>query len=332
MRSTSSPLKIVATSIGKSLLSWYCILEDYYAFSTTSRGLLPKAWRKKRRYPSQMTDTRLGRSIQCSDENNKARVLDDLWQEYRAMVPELIDVIAELKILPSLDPVEKATSQNRLLAQLRIFQRNFSIFTESSELLNALQFTIMETPPSDWHAAPAYGGPPPPFQPYQFDYPPAGLLSLVCNCVEVLVRGVYLPILSSSLSPPNDPQQAKLEKDITECYAYELCQAYAGLEISFQNNQDELIPCFSPLFSTAFCCPPGLRTWLWHKLAHYEQFFPTTVSHARKLLAGMWKLPELDSGGFEAWKEKPPELRTDEGYHPEDIEFVSKLANLKLPE
>ena len=315
-------MKISSTIIGKSLLNWYCVLEDYYAFSTTNRGPLPRAWRKERHY--QTSDRR--RSIGGSDENPKARVLNDLWQEYRAMVPDIIDVIAELKTLSSLDPVQKLTTEKRLLAQLQIFQRNFAFFTESSEFLNTLQFTVVESPPSYLQAG---GCPPAPFRSYQFDYPPAGLLNLVCNCVELIVRGVYLPVLNHSFS---DPLKVNLEKDVTESYAYEVCQAYAGLEVSFQNNQDQMIPCFSPLFTAAFCCPPRLRTWVWHKLAHYEQFFPTTVKHGRKQLAAMWKLPTLDSDGFGAWKKRPPELRTDDGYNAEDIDYVSRLENLKLSE
>jgi hypothetical protein len=262
-----------------------------------------------------------------SSDDEKSRVLDELWNGYRVLAPGLTDIIAELKVLPSLDPLEKYKSETRLLAQLQIFQRNFAHFTESPKMLEALQFTVIQYP-NIYHGECC---PPPSFQPYHFDYPPAGLLSLVCSCVELLVTAVYLPVLNKAESLPGQFNKSDLERDIAECYAYELCRIYAGLEISYgENNQDQLLPCFSPLFCAAFCCPPALRTWLWHKLAHFEQLCPTMVLHSRKLLAKLWDLPTLETEGFEVWKKKPPERRTDDSVNAEDIEFVSRVEHLSL--
>lgn len=256
MCAISSSEQISTTSIGRSLLTWYCIIEDYYAFSTASHGFLPESWRKGR---TNHDREELSSQMLKADETHithdgRARLLNDLWLEYHAMVPSLTNITAELKILPSLSPEEKSKTSNRLLARLQSFPRNFANFTKSQQMLDILRYTVIKSPTlENWHTD---GCPQLSFQLCKFEFPPAGLLSLVCNCVELLIRAIYLPVLSQPSS-----NESHLEKDIAESYAYDFCCTYPGLELSFQHGSpDHLLPCFLPLFTAAFCCPPPLRS------------------------------------------------------------------------
>lgn len=90
-------------------------------------------------------------------------------------------------------------------------------------------------------------------------------------------------------------------------------------------------------------------------MAHFERLCPEIVKHAKKLLAGLWRVPGLDSDkGFNDWKGYPPQgpmlrargVRDEAGKEDgnggyvgeagevkaEDIAFVIELRNLELEE
>jgi len=158
-----------------------------------------------------------------------------------------------------------------------------------------------------------------------------------------MLTSVVSPILNS----PGKPL-SPLARDMAEYHVYELCRVFAGIEIQYSSpahthahtptspayTPDFLLPCYSTLYTGAFCCPPSLRTWLWSKLSHLEILCPTSVVPIRGILARLWKMPGLVRGGFGMWKGEenlPPMYggRGEEGWGAEDIEIATSTGRVE---
>lgn len=316
IRSVSTPTKLCSTTLGQSLLSWYCIAEDHYCFSSAMDTLLPRLWR------SELVRAREGRSkVVLSGDEHKAALLNDLWQEYHDLLTGYFAILAGLRPLTMLTGDERLKAEDHLRSQLSLFYREFQQFTESARMLEILQLAeTIETSPS-FHSSCC---PTPPFQSTCFEYPPAGNLRLVCLCVEVMITSIISPVLK-----PITKSKTPLEKDVAEYHAYEMCRAFAGIEVTNSRDPDFLLPCYSALSTAAFSCPKEIRKWLWSKLRHWELVCPTSVTPIRKILATFWRMPELAEEGFQAWNEKPPEGRNRE-MSAEDVALASGVEELSL--
>ena len=70
--------------------------------------------------------------------------------------------------------------------------------------------------------------------------------------------------------------------------------------------------------------------WLWHKLAHLEEFGDLRFEPSKRHLAVMWGMPELISGGgFRGWKERVPRNRV-RVLGVDDIDVMANVAKLNL--
>src|SRR5271169_5983056 len=94
MQRFSTPFQLCSTVLGRALLEWYCIFEDYYCFVTAERSMLPKSWRdancQVRRKLAEDEYHRL------SIEERRGRLLDDLWPEFYYRVTHLSDILARV--------------------------------------------------------------------------------------------------------------------------------------------------------------------------------------------------------------------------------------------
>jgi hypothetical protein len=251
-----------------------------------------------------------------SGEERKAAILNDLWQEYDDLVPGHFEILSGLKTLTTLRGDDRTNLEQHLRSRLQLFYRDFQQFTESPGFLEVLRPALTTQTPPSFHAKCC---PSPPFQPICFEYPPAGNLRLVCICIEIMITSVIIPVLKP-FSKSNNP----LETDVAEYHVYELCRTFSGVESMYSRDPDFLLPAYSTLYVAAFLCPERARRWLWSKLTHLELICPTSVIPVRKILASLWRMPELVKEGFSAWKEEPPEGNNVE-LIAEDIEIAARI-------
>lgn len=267
------------------------MFEDYYCFATASGKLLPKIWRTEncriRRTLAQIEDHG------GSKDERAARLLDDLWPELYARVTDLSDVLEGISALKTVDESAQSKIMDELRVKFDLFLENFNDFTKSPHVAEVVQSSEAKVKQRSDHAI-CCPQPPQTFTPHLLQFPPAGYFLLFILCIETYMRAfVYSLLYGEELL------------DEGGNHAYELCRTFAGLEYAFGDNQDALIPAFSPLVTAGFTCPPALQKWLWHKLAHFEQCgpFPGPI---KRSLSVYWHMPDLVTEGFGTWKNKPP--------------------------
>ena len=76
-----------------------------------------------------------------------------------------------------------------------------------------------------------------------------------------------------------------------------------------------------------FSCPPKLRIWLWHKLAHFEELGRQYVEPVKKNLSVVWGMPELLTMGFglrRPLQEQKKVLSVD------DIQLAAKIVAISV--
>jgi len=112
---------------------------------------------------------------------------------------------------------------------------------------------------------------------------------------------------------------------LDEYDAYEICRGYAAIEDEFGDDLSCLLACLRPLSVAGFACPPELRSWYWHKLAHFERLAPKYSEPVRRYVAVLWGMPELLTQGFDSWKQTPLEHRTV-AVTPEDMRLAANLV------
>ena len=84
---------------------------------------------------------------------------------------------------------------------------------------------------------------------------------LDCTCRRQCSRPFGTPV----------SQTRDFRSDNYEVYdTAEMCRTYAGIEATFGDNMDLMLPSLYSLVMAGFSCPRYLRRWLWCKLAHLE--------------------------------------------------------------
>ena len=117
------------------------------------------------------------------------------------------------------------------------------------------------------------------------------------------------------------------ESDTVEFYAFEICRTFAAVEDAFGEDLSALLPCFHSLSMAGFSCPPNVRMWLWHKLAHFEELGHQYVEPVKKNLSVVWGMPELLTMGFR-WQ--GPLQEQKKVLRAEDIELAAKIVAISL--
>jgi hypothetical protein len=318
IQSVFTPTELCSTTLGQSLLSWYFIIENHYCFSTANGAWLPRVWR------SGIVRANEGRLHPIlPGVEHKAALLNLLWQEYDDLIMGYFAVLAGLRALTILTGDERLRTETHLSSQLVLFYRELQQFTESPRMLEILQpAETVELEQSTYvHSSCC---PKPPFAPACYEFPPVGTLRLVCHCVEVMITAFIKPVLK-----PVTKYTTPLERDVAEYHVYDMCRAFAGIELMYSHDPDFLLPCYSALSVAACYCPKPIRRWLWSKLKHWELVCPTSVAPIRKTLAVFWRIPELAEEGFQAWNEEPPDGKNWER-NAEDIALASGVEELTL--
>ena len=190
MQKCSDPVQHCSHPVGRSLLEWYCGVEDYCCYIAAYRALLPAEWRHaNRRIRQQLAHEEYPH---LAPSERKARLLDDLWPQLWALAPPLGEIIASVPVLKSLGGPERLELASHLEAELRKFDSDFMGFIQSAHVQEVFQPATSSFVSSS-HATCC---PPFPYTPRFFQFRPAGILQIVLQCVQTYIRAV----LSSELA------------------------------------------------------------------------------------------------------------------------------------
>ena len=182
-----------------------------------------------------------------------------------------------------------------LQSKFQEFYRDLIDFINSPSVVEVLQplSPLSMTPSKHSHCCPE-----PPFIPHFFQYPPAGILNLLIQCLKTWLRFTLYPSLQVELE--FELKVADLQDRDVSSYSFELCRTFAGIEYQFEHNTAVIYPCVVPMFIAAIGCTPNIRPWMLAKLHHFEEQGQTSDSPVKRILAIMWNKPEIVTKGFGA--------------------------------
>jgi hypothetical protein len=291
MQRFSNPVQHCSTPIGRSLLEWYCSVEDYCCFLAAYKALLPAEWRRENvRIRQVLAHEEYPR---LPPDEHRPRLLDDLWAQFWALLPALGSVLATIPLLKNLEERERIEVAVLLFGELRQFQRDFVGFLQSPHVLEILQ--PAPSSPLSFDHNHDHCCPPLAVVPDLFQYPPAGIFQLVLQCIQTYTRAILYPTLRAALGFNHVIME--LEDEDAAFFSVELCRTFAGVECQNADNPEVIFQCFSPLIISALTCPPSLRKWLWCKLAHAENL-GLRFDGIKGKLSVLWDMPDILTGGF----------------------------------
>ena len=317
LQARTTATQLCSSVLGRNLLKWYNLIEDECALLLSSGGPLPQTWRHE--------DHRIRKFIAASEYSEipkdqlGSRILDDVMQATLAIEPTMAEALATIPRLNRSTGDERVKMVARMESKLiRILDYVESLQT-SPLVIQLLQAYGVGFP---WMTRHSECCPELPFPPFRFVYPPAGMVSICLLAIRLYVQVVlYPPIKTAGVRIERLERDSKLD----EHDAYEMCRAYAAIEDKFGDDLSYLLACFRPLSVAGFACPPELRSWYWHKLAHFERLAPKYSEPVRRYVAVLWGMPELLTLGFDSWKETPLENRIA-ALTPEDMSIAANIV------
>ena len=317
MQRFSSPVRQCSTLLGRLLLEWYCSHEDYFCMLSATKPFLADTWRhetvRSRQNLAHLEYPRL------SITQRKARLLDDLWPQLALLIPQLIDILAEIPKLSLMEEQERLDTISCLQTQAKVFYNDLIGFTHSRHVCEVLKpaQVIRLTSTHDTCC------PPLPFTPCTLQFPPAGYLRLRLFSIQY-----YLLVIINPLLYPEIEQSSESAEEASYC-ANEICRTYAGLEIAFDSDLDLLMPCCASITLAGMSCPPNERMWIWYKLAHFEQWGPLFLDPIKKAVSIFWDMPNIATEGFSCSAFPEPRIRP---LTSEDIDLATRLETVDLDE
>ena len=251
-----------------------------------------------------------------SKEARTAILLNNFVSEFWGTIPYVTDILSTIPQLKVLKGPRLLELENRIKADISYIQRRLKAVLESlyaSEILKVKETGI------SYYNRHSECCPPPPFAPCTIAFPPGEILRITLLAFHNYVHLIlYEPLRKSGL------RVESLEKgsDSVESYALEICRTFAAIEDAVEDTSD-LLPCFQSLSMAAFSCPPQLRLWLWHKLAHFEELASHYVEPFKKALAVLWRMPEILTMGFGLRK---PMQGQNKSLSVDDVELATKAV------
>lgn len=248
----------------------------------------------------------------------KARLLDDLLQQTWGLLPHLADILAMIPQLKLLKGSKLPTVEHQIKTDMLRLHNGIKELAVSFHLSEILKITEKRDSYQSRHSKCC---PPLPFTPCTIQFPRAGFLQLSFLSLSIYAQLVlYTPLRKAGLYIES------LEEDNNvESYSFEICRIYSAIE-EISEDQSDLLPCFQLLIMAGFSCPPSLRMWLWHKLAHFEELVSLYVSPFKSLLSVLWGMPELLTKGFGS---KSP-LQEQKMLSTDDVELAAKVVAISL--
>jgi hypothetical protein len=290
MQAFSNPIQHCSTAVGRSFLEWYGSIQDYCCFGAAYSPPLPRIW---------LDETIRIRQALAHDEYPRLspkerlpRLLDDLWAQLRALLPQTSDVqlaVLQLRTLEGQERVSRAFRLEEALGHVIADIKGFLVSRHVVEVFTPALNTLYSSTSSTCC-------PSPPFSPYICELPAAGYLRVVLHGLLAYLLGVLHPFLLAELGIV--PQKSDVIEPDSEFHATELCRSFAGIEHALGLIQGSLYPCFSGMVAGALTCPPNLREWLWCKLLHFERLGRFNLEPIKRNPAITWNMPEILSKEF----------------------------------
>jgi hypothetical protein len=276
--------------IGSAILEWFHQMEQYVCLLGTYHIILPPEWRDEN--ARIRAKIRHAECLRQSEKHHTPILLDCLFPRFYALLPGLIEVLAEVPLLTAIPSNERQNTAIRLTLGIRKFEDQVDDFLSSDDCQQVFQ-------PSDAHLRSNHSKccPPFPLTPLFLQYPPSATLRILAIGMKLYTRAVVTPPIRSALG-----DSAKLVdwRDGEEP-AIDLCRTFEALERAITSGHDEsggyesLLPLPAFLIMATTFCPPALRSWLWCKLVHFEELGNFHFESLKRPLAKLWEMPELVS-------------------------------------
>jgi hypothetical protein len=234
------------------------------------------------------------------------RLLSDLWPRYWEITRPLTLTVWRVHGLQSLESEERIESATLLDRDLRTLDEKLQKMLDSPEVKEIMQTTSSHKQSSHDGCCPRL-----PYLPLFLLHPEAGHFALIILCMKLYLRAIAFPALWDII--PKDSVPVKPLNGLTaDALSVVMCCYFAGLETSFSDTPEALLPTFAALVLAALTCPQGLRSWLWFKFAHFEKMGGLAFDPIKKTCAVVWKIPEIATNGFDSSKQNiPPEFYED---------------------
>ena len=325
MQKYSTPRRYCSALIGRLLLEWYSLLEDYSCLLLGHAPFLPQEWRFEDVFARQLAAALEFRSPDSADYH--VLVLDDLLPQLLAIQTRIVTIFSEIPGLKKMNDIDAAQVAARLATQLWSFDQDVKEFYE-----NTVQSGIFQLidPVVDFSSAHEHCCPPFPSTPSVLRFPLAVHLRVMCLAVRIHARMItYPPLRTILLSSPVYTEYSWDEETAFDM-ADEICRTFAGLEHTTNNPNDDFLY-FPQLVAAGFACSPKFRTWIWSKLSHLEKLGGLFCRPIMKTLEIYWDRPNLVMEGFAAESpmsldDRIRELDTD------DIVTATEQAQVSEPE
>ena len=287
----SDPVRLCSTVIGRFLLGWYCSCEDYCCLRSAYGMLLPSQWRRENANIRQKLA--IAEYPRLAPKDRKPRLLEDSWVELWNLMPRVLDILGTVPHLKTMKHQRRAQMAVFLQSKFQEFYRDLIDFINSPSVVEVFQplSPLSMTPSKHSDCCPE-----PPFTPHFFQYPPAGILHLLIQCLKTWLRFTLYPTLHVELE--FELKVADLQDRDVSSYSFELCRTFAGIEHQFAHNTAVILPCFVPMVMAAVSCSPDIRPWMFAKLRHFEEQDQICDDSVKMRLAMMWNMPEIMTKGF----------------------------------
>lgn len=198
-QSRTSAIQLCSSAPGRNLFKWYGLIEDECCLLLCCRGALPPTWRQE--------DFRIRKLIASSEYSRvskdqlQARVLDDVLQATLDIIPTMADALTTLLEL------NRAIGDKRdeIIAHLEsdmVYILNYVESLRTSRLVAPLIQTVEVGFP--WKTIHSTCCPELPFPPFQFVYPPGGIVFICLQAIKLYVQ-VLLSFKATTYTGPGSP-------------------------------------------------------------------------------------------------------------------------------
>jgi hypothetical protein len=260
MQQVTNAAQLCSSVVGRSLLEWYLQFENYCCFIAACELLLPQTWRDENvRIRHKLAIVEYPR---LSGNGRKARMLDDVWAEFWMISRRLLDMMSKLPKLKNLAGGARTAFAIDLRTELTLCEKFFDEFLNLPHIQEVLEPAKISSPHPSKHVDCC---PPPPFIPYELQFPPSGIFRIVLFDIKCYMQSILRPPIQEACG--EDPELLKTDPT----FSIEVCKTFAGIEDALGDNPDACLPLFAALIHAISTCPQELRLWFWYKLAHFEE-------------------------------------------------------------
>ena len=182
-QSRTNATNLCSSLLGRHLFKWYSRIEDECCLLLSCRGALPQSWRQE--------DFRIRKVIAASEYSRvskdrlQLRILDDALQATANIIPTMADALSTISELNHAMGAKRAETIAHLDSTL-IYILDYVESLRHSPLFKPLIQTLEVGFP--WKTRHSTCCPELPFPPFRFTYPPAGVVFICLQAIQLYVH------------------------------------------------------------------------------------------------------------------------------------------------